>query len=365
MFADGKVWCLRTTSERETPAGYRFLGELRQGMGGTLVPERTNSLLSDNNSHHTRVIECQRQVAPHQNGLILVERDRAIRRLHAYLGLKPEDREYLIKVRGLSLGQIARGLYFSLGLYQKLPAGLIGGQFPGACFNGTRLNNSRAGIACVLFDPSGRAIGIQLRITDDDDGGRYRWLSGEYSSHLRNGELPLTYIRPPQLKRQEPALIEGTGFKPQIAAWRLGQITIGASGGQHSSSPIQLRHNLRAAARAGGDGAKIQLYLDAGDVENPHVMSRWATLVQLLAHWGKTVEICWWGQRHKSAPDLDELEDLNSIETIPLFEFNPLLVCQECYLDHTKYRCPDQIRFAGETNKDLLSRASISKLATA
>jgi hypothetical protein len=186
------------------------------------------------------------------------------------------------------------------------------------------MSNKYQGIACPLFDPDGKAIGIQYRIRDEkaDDDERYRWLS---NSHLpSDGKLPLTFIRPDGVVRKHLALVEGTGFKPQLAADKLGQIVIGASGGQHAGSPQQLAKYLEAAVCEGVDTSTLQIYIDGGDVINSHVLNRLSTLVDLLTSWGKQVEIAWWGQQTKEEPDIDELDDLDAIAYIPVDQFQPL-----------------------------------------
>jgi hypothetical protein len=72
------------------------------------------------------------------------------------------------------------------------------------------------------------------------------------------------------------------------------------------------------------DVSCIQIYLDGGDVVNPHVMKRLVNLVDLLTSWGKQVEIAWWGQETKEEPDIDELDDLSTISYIPVDQFQPL-----------------------------------------
>jgi hypothetical protein len=74
----------------------------------------------------------------------------------------------------------------------------------------------------------------------------------------------------------------------------------------------------------GMDVSTIQIYPDAGDVVNPHVMKRLVNLVDLLKSWGKQVEIAWWGQETKDDPDLDELDDISQIAYIPVAQFQPL-----------------------------------------
>lgn len=173
---------------------------------------------------------------------------------------------------------------------------------------------------------------MQVRVLSNAEAlfGRYRWLSGvegEPSSHLPNGELPLTYIRPTSggYKKNSIALVEGVGFKPRVASEKIGAIVIGASGGLFAASPMQLRHFIQYAVRQDGcDSSHVVLYLDAGDINNHHVMHRVSRLVALLERWPRRVFFAWWEQRDKDSPDIDELEDLNAVRFISCYQFQPL-----------------------------------------
>ncbi len=315
LFHDGKVWCLRINHFHDAPTGYRVLGLLRNGMGASLVPDDGFDLEEYRRQQRKQEEKRQRRLQRQLSALSLLERDRAIRRLHATIGLTRSDRRHLKEERGLTDAQIDQGLYFSVEPYQELPAG-IPINFPGVHWLGKQLTNRHRGIACVLFNPDGLAIGIQIRLTGDTNEGRYRWLKGQNGSHLPNGELPLTYIRPQEIKRKHPAILEGTGVKPQKAAHLLSQIVIGAAGGQHTGSPQQLAQYLDAAAADGVDTSVVQIYLDAGDPVNEHVLYRLNLLIKLLERSGRRVEIAWWNQVSKKEHlDIDELPD-DELETI-------------------------------------------------
>jgi hypothetical protein len=323
IFCDGKVWCLRVTTQSDAPPNYRVVGFLNNGMGASLVPRSDDDDPEYRRKRAFQEEKLQRQQQRQLSTLSIEQRDKAIRRMHSQIGLSKSDRNLLKQTRGMSDEQIDRGLYFSLAPYQDLPAA-IPLNFPGVHSSGTTLTNKYQGIACPLFDPEGKAIGIQYRITDEkaDDDERYRWLR---NSHLpSDGKLPLTFIRPASVVRKQVALIEGTGFKPQIAADKLGQIVIGASGGQHAGSPQQLAKYLEAAEVEGVDTSTLQIYIDGGDVINSHVLNRLSTLVDLLTSWGKQVEIAWWEQETKDDLDIDELEDVSAISYIPVEQFQPL-----------------------------------------
>jgi hypothetical protein len=191
------------------------VGWLNNGMGASLVPCSDDDDWEYRRKRARLEEKLQQQQQRHLSTLSIEQRDKAIRRMHSQIGLSRRDRELLSQTRGMSDEQIERGLYFSLTPYQDLPAA-IPLNFPGVHSSGRTLTNKYQGIACPLFDSDGRAIAIQVRVTEEKvDGGRYRWLR---NSHLANGELPLTFIRPVTVRRKQIALVEGTGFKPQLAA---------------------------------------------------------------------------------------------------------------------------------------------------
>jgi hypothetical protein len=294
-------------------------------MGASLVPSSDDDDWEYRRKRARLEEKLQQQQQRHLSTLSIEQWDKAIRRMHSQIGLSKSDRKLLSQSRGMTEEQIDRGLYFSLAPYQDISAA-IPLNFPGVHSSGRTLTNKYQGIAIPLFDSEGRAIAIQVRVTEEKvEGGRYRWLR---NSHLANGELPLTFIRPDIVRRKQIALVEGTGFKPQIAADKLGQIVIGASGGQHSGSPQQLAKYLEAAVGEGVDTSTLQIYIDGGDVINSHVLNRLSTLVDLLTSWGKQVEIAWWGQETKDDPDIDELDDLDAIAIDPS---NPNLSVTQFY----------------------------------
>jgi hypothetical protein len=211
LFEDGKVWCLRVTSQSDVPPNYRLVGFLNNGMGASLVPCSDDDDFEGRRKRARQEEKLQQQQQQRQlSSLSIEQRDKAIRRMHSQIGLSKSDRESLKQSRGMTDEQIDKGLYFSLTPYQDLPAA-IPLNFPGVHSSGRTLTNKYQGIACPLFDPDGRAIGIQYRITDEKapDDERYHWLK---NSHLpSDGKLPLTFIRPETVKRKHPALVEGTG----------------------------------------------------------------------------------------------------------------------------------------------------------
>lgn len=263
--------------------------------------------------------ENQKQFA---TALDIPGRDRAIRTLHKYLGLSSLHRQNL-RTRGLSDAQIEAGYFFTIYPDHKLPPG-IPANLPGVAWG--KLATKTAGLACPAFDVSGRIIGWQLRVDETTDN-KYRWAKGRKSSHLPNGELPITVCRPVDgVKRFGVRLCEGL-LKPFIAAQKTGQICIGAAGGNFAGSHEQLKAALDAI-----NPESVTLDADAGAVTNLHIIRQYQRTIELVTQWGYAVNVAWWGQVDKSHPDIDELAEIEAIATITPQEFFAL---SQQYLGYT------------------------------
>lgn len=163
----------------------------------------------------------------------------------------------------------------------------------------------------------GKYVGAQWRIANSSDGSRYRWhnLPGGKQFPGTN-EMPIAVYHP----SGEPkgiALVEGTGIKPMLAAERLGMIAIGAAGGNHLASPIQLKQIIEAFPEL-----SIIVAVDAGDVLNPQVMKRHKRTADHFSG----VRFRWWGQVGKEANDIDEATDaeIESARSLTWAEFEEI-----------------------------------------
>lgn len=257
------------------------------------------------------------------NSLSIEQRDRAIRRLHKYWGLSTADRQRL-RDRGLTNQQIDEGCYFSLSAFPELPPG-IPFNFPGVSGDKFWLKHGDEGVACPISDNLGQFIGFQIRRNANDDRERYKWAGWDGASKLPSGEYPLAYYCPDNGIVLRPAigLAEGVNFKPKIASNLLGQIFVGASGGQFYNSPEQLRQYV--------EGKKeVEVYPDAGDVSNRHVILRWRKIKDLLTEWGISIKFAWWGQVDKNKDsDIDEGVNQEQIQYLTWKEFEALAI-QHC-----------------------------------
>ena len=166
-------------------------------------------------------------------------------------------------------------------------------------------------------DPIGYLLRGQVRYRGDVEGGRYRWQMPDegIDGHV-NGELPLGCWDPITIQQRpiDLVLTEGTGIKPFIAAQILGVPAIGAAGGNHASSPILLREALNTAKTVG-------IAVDAGAIDNAHVLNQYRRTQVLLQTWGVSVLFGWWRQDSKDHPDIDDGVDPDAIHWLPPQEF--------------------------------------------
>ncbi len=252
-----------------------------------------------------------------QNSLSNFERDKWYRKLLSYLTLNEADLADL-KQRGFTDEQVQLSGFKSVERYHKLPE-KFPSKLPGVSEDGTFLTNKYPGYLCPIRNFEGQILGIQIRARNTEDGNRYQWLSSRQATlHLQNGELPLAVFSPK--KPEGIALAEGTGAKPFLTSGYLNLLTIGAAGGQWLSSPQLFKEYLDKASKRVGN-KRVKLFPDAGDILNPHTLSRWESVSNNLQQWGWEVFFGWWNQVTKEHSDIDELDDLDSIDYITHDEF--------------------------------------------
>ncbi|HEY9908626.1 MAG TPA: hypothetical protein V6D18_13590, partial [Thermosynechococcaceae cyanobacterium] len=295
--------------------GWKWIKSDKSGVWGVFAPndrlidfdrEEWSRRKAERDTQRQR--ENQKQFA---EALDIPSRNRAIRTLHKYLGLGSRHRQNL-RDRGLSDAQIEAGHFFTIHSCQELPPG-IPANLPGVAWG--KLATKTDGFTCPAWDVHGHLIGWQLRVDEAVDN-RYRWAKGWKSSHLPNGELPITVCRPIDgVKRPGVGLAEGL-LKPYIAAQRLGQIFIGAAGANFAGSPEQLKESIDALKPE-----TVSLYPDAGSVCNPHVMGQYQRTIELVIGWGYAVNIAWWHQVDKQQTDVDELIGTEAITYISPEQF--------------------------------------------
>ena len=156
-----------------------------------------------------------------------------------------DDHQKSLRVRGLSERTIEDRLLRSLHDRSTLPDS-ISPKLAGVSIDRSRqkcLRVSGRGISCPAFSPEGLITGIQVRL-DNTSKGKYRWLKWQFSSHLPNGEMPITCVVPKKLSQTDfIGLAEGI-LKPIVIAELHGITCMGASGGNFTSSRNQLKEYL-------------------------------------------------------------------------------------------------------------------------
>jgi hypothetical protein len=282
-------------------AGFKWTKASSNGVWGVHVPDNGKEFNREQYERYQQLrAESERNKKQFlaDNALNANGRDKAIRKLANYVGLSDRHREDL-RNRGLSDAKIEAGLFFSIDPWTRFNLNLSE-NLPGIHYKGDRFATRDSGYACPIFDKQGRAIGWQLRVEGVTKGNKYKWAKSTFSSHLPNGELPVTAKSPNKNKDKTLYLCEGT-LKPHIAHYLHDLAICGAAGGYFSGSPEQLTEIV-------SDYEELAIAPDGGDVLNPQVMTRWSKQINFLRQFNKPIKIVWWGQVQKSDGDIDEID---------------------------------------------------------
>lgn len=282
-------------------AGYKWTKASSNGVWGVHVPDNGKEFNREQYERYLAQKEAQERNKKQflaDNALDADGRDEAIRKLSRHVGLSDRHKEDLRR-RGLSDLAIEAGLYFSINPWTNLNLNLPE-NLPGIHYKGDRFATRDSGYACPIFDKQGRAIGWQLRVDGVTKGSKYKWAKSAFSSHLPNGELPVTATKPNKNGDRTLYLCEGI-LKPQIARYLHDIAICGAAGGYFSGSRQQLAEIIAGCE-------EIAIVPDGGDVLNFKVMNRWQKQINFLAQFNKPIKIVWWGQIQKTDGDIDEID---------------------------------------------------------
>ena len=285
--------------------GWKWLKPSSNGVWGVHVPDNGKEYNRSQRDRYLAQKQAQqknKQQFLADNALDKSGRDKAIRKLSRHVGLDSGDCKDL-RSRGLSESQIEAGLFFSIDPWTRFNLNLPD-NLPGIHFLGDRFATKDTGYACPIFDKDGLVIGWQLRLEGVTKGNKYKWAKGNFSSHLPNGELPITIVKP-NPKNPSKTLYLSEGILKAYIASHLHNITVcGAAGGYFRGSPQQLASII-------ADYNEIVIVPDAGDVLNSQVMRRWEQQINYLKRFNKPIKVLWWGQVSKdSHQDIDEIEQI-------------------------------------------------------
>ena len=271
----------------------------------------------------------ERQAREYKTGLPLKERNGQFRILINQLSLDGHHKKDLER-RGLSSEQIEKGMFRSVSAEGTKISPSISQFLPGAWDWGKSFKVAKDGYLCPIFNAEGLIIGAQVRADDSSNGNKYSWLKTKKSSHLQNGELPLT-IHIAEGDRNL-RLAEGV-LKPYIAYCLRYQNYMGAAGGNFASSPQQFKEYIDKV-----NPEKIILTPDAGSRTNKHVVRQYQRIANLLKSWGIELWVESWGQSDsKDNYDVDEIDISTPTTIISFDEWNILAVDSGTKKYHTKF----------------------------
>ncbi|MDJ0733533.1 MAG: hypothetical protein QNJ47_05495 [Nostocaceae cyanobacterium] len=237
------------------------------------------------------------------------ERDNEYRKILKKLQLKDSHCNHLQNIRGL--GDFLDFIEFTS--WQETQVQNVSTNLPGVVKRNDSLHlYGQSGLFLPLHNELGQIIAFQIR-PDDPSSGKYKWGSstpvGGSGPRLDNGEMPLAFCCPPTVKLSSIGLVEGV-LKAWSVACNLQQIIIGAPGAAWDCSPKLLKRYLQKIAQDSNiplSNLIIDLYIDAGMLDNKHIMHRYYETVKLVQQWGCKIRIGWWGQFTKQEPDIDDL----------------------------------------------------------
>ena len=305
--------------------GYKYIGETKDRNWGKFISITDNDYSQEKKFAYQKYQESLQKAKEERlkDSLSDEERDRNIRIISKHLGLTSGDKEKLLN-RGLNEEQIIKGNFFSIRPFSKIPDSVtvnLAGVFIDRDGDKAIGSDYSQGIACITFNRNGLITGYQIR--RDVKNNKYIWAKTgkkldrqEITSHLKNGELPITYHGTG--KQDTLHLVEGI-LKPYITHCRLGIDVLGASGGNFIASKKQSLEIIKTYK-------KIVLVPDAGDCLNKQVIKRLTRQVQWLEENKIEVSIAWFDQVHKDDNDIDEIE-----------EFKPKLITFEKFLEIAYY----------------------------
>ncbi|NJN07472.1 MAG: hypothetical protein HC815_05585 [Richelia sp. RM1_1_1] len=339
-------FCMSAHDERSAPPGWKYVGETKGGLWGMFVPDTQQEYTEEERTAYKQrqaQQELKRRLSQAQS-LSESERDRNHTKLLNQLFLYSHHCEDLRR-RGLSDELIRAGKFRSIDQFHKLDFE-VSYNLAGVDISGSSLTNYVTGYIVPVWNEYFQIIGYQIRNDNNaEDAPKYVWATSKRnkrrrkpaSSHLQNGEIPLTFCVPISIldnslklsknlfQGVEPLPLQNYSAKNNrsdklkscinlsegiLKAWIIAQlrevVVIGAAGGNFTSSPELLKRYVESASVMLGNTKESVLWADAGAIANPHVMRQYRKIYYLLKRWGYTLKVAWWGQIDKNCLDGDE-----------------------------------------------------------
>jgi hypothetical protein len=312
---------LRSFSQHDAPAGYRFIKLLRNNMGGLFVPDDKSGQIQGERLYSPQNRAGSRKI---NKGLSIEERNRQNRLLlnSTVSSLGTQHISHLQTQRHLTTQEI--NWLKDLGWVRSWEPGLsapvgVTSALAGVSLEGRLLG--REGIVIAALDPNLHITGFQIATLQTKP--KYIWLSssnqGGNGPHLPNGELPLFCWKHPNCKRAKVVILCEGALKSLLTAvflWRSGQTDIAVIG-------------TAVAARYGNKTLKdylkrlrpqeIRLMPDAGAILNAHIAQGNEDTLQQCRKCRYHLSVGDWGQLEtKEQLDIDELLAVGGQDEIKL-----------------------------------------------
>ncbi|GJD22845.1 hypothetical protein RIVM261_078010 [Rivularia sp. IAM M-261] len=358
-------FCMNLHEAINAPAGWKYVGETRGGQWSIFVPDNGKEYTEEERKafKEFKSEEELKRRQRHIESLSEAERHRQHEKLFGQLPLDEKHRQDL-KRRGLTDELIKAGYFRSIDKFQELDFE-VSHNLAGVSITGRSLTNHITGYTVPVWNEHFQIVGYQIRNDNTDKGAKYLWATSNTnkrrnkaaSSHLQNGELPLTFCVPtwfssnngdvenlsknsngsakplqnktfsPEIYPSDKILAEQINISEGILkAFIIAQLrqllVIGASGGNFLASTETLKRYLDAASRLLNGTKNVVLWADAGAIANKQVMRQYRNTYYLLKKWGYTLQVAWWGQIDKNCLDGDEY--LGDYELITWQEFESM-----------------------------------------
>ena len=336
----GVYYCWNTRSEDEAPEGWSLRKLLDKEMGGLVRRERGGARPSSFMPQGDREQEASglaalglalQQAGPTKPAKPLTqeerdaELDRQYRSLLSSLELKGDAREDFRRrgVRTELLQQLELKGHRQVERGARLPAGLD-------LIHGVSALGRWALPSCELmplFNEKGQIVACQMRGSD----GSQRWLSSDEKPMQRlDGSWPIS-VHNPEAGGDEVNAVDGTK-KAALLGAVTGRPTFGSPGSRYMSTLAGVRQFLDTACPPGLGRYTVVINFDAGDAENLAGLAReLLRFAGVLAEWGYTCRLRFWGQLTKPGPgdagaefcDIDELLLLHPEKGMPQKTLTP------------------------------------------
>ena len=323
------ILCMNSPDGLIETSGYKYLHDSKDGLWG-IYAEGNGQTHSNDAKRVYKAQKVERDLITkhkHETFLNLIERDRKYRKLINQLSLTDRALSDLVR-RGLNAEQIERMLFASVGQWHPLRHAITT-QLAGVIGKGDKLNVMADGYLVPIPNIDGLIVGAQYRVFEPIDGNKYPWLTSRTKNnpdgatpHLPNGELPMGVYRPKNLIRKGVVGLPEGYLNPSIATDKVGHICFGMASGNFAGCPEQFEQVLKLIEVEQGIKPYLLLYVDAGAIQNHHVMDTYSRTYKLAVKLGYEVKVAWWGQFSKTKhQDIDELDSTDDIKEIPWYQF--------------------------------------------